>query len=105
MPWVDSPSSIREEGVLHIISTSIDVSPNRVRLQQLQEKLHTQHLTQDDDKQSRREFYEQKIRGIEERMTRSQMGEEGKFKVSIREIIVYVVNEGSDIEVDGRDID
>ena len=35
----------------------------------------------EEDKQSRREFYEQKIKQIDEKMSRAQMGEETKFKV------------------------
>lgn len=69
-----------------------DASPNRVKIQQIAEKMQTMNVVQDDDKNTKREQYELKIKNLEEKLTRSQMAEETKFKIMKDQIMK--LNEG-----------
>jgi hypothetical protein len=43
--------------------------------------MHTMQSLQDEEKSSRREQYEQKLKNLEEKISRAQMAEETKFKI------------------------
>ena len=60
----------------------LDISPNRVRIQEISEKMQTINAVQNEDKQTKIEQYEFKIKSIEEKMQRATAGEESKFKAS-----------------------
>lgn len=76
------------ETSLYLANTSLtarnqgrDASPNRIKLQQIADKMQTMNVVQDDDKNTKKEQYELKIKNLEEKMTRSQMAEETKSKI------------------------
>ena len=58
-----------------------DISPNRVKIQQISEKMQTMATMEDDEKLTRREQYEAKIKNLEEKIQRAQIAEDTKFKI------------------------
>ena len=79
------------------------MSPNRVKLQQLQEKLQNQTVDDDRSQASRLESYEQKLRLIDEKMSKAQLSEDTKFKVKMFDNSI-AANERLDIKANRRSV-
>jgi hypothetical protein len=58
-----------------------DVSPNRARIQDISEKMHTMTAVQGEEKMTKKEAIDNKLKNIEEQISRVQVSEESKFKL------------------------
>merc|ERR1712000_646978 len=58
-----------------------NVSPSKLRIHQLSEKLNNLQSGLDDDKKARRDAFDYKILAVEEKLQRNALSEETKFKL------------------------
>lgn len=63
------------------------VSPSRVRLNQLNERLSNMQLQLDESSVIKKEVYEQKIRSLREKINKNANDDEAKFKLLSEQIV------------------